>query len=148
MTTPTAPGTLSSTAVDNDGAIAARYTCDGEDVSPELSWTPMDRPAAGIYVVVTDPDAGGFVHWVAGPLPTSTTSLPEGASGEGDLEQGTNGFGDVGWGGPCPPSGTTHHYRFLVVSLAADLQGPLTAASVLEARQVQGAALTATYTRP
>lgn len=141
------PSGVTSSAFAEGGAIPARFTCDGADVSPPLSWAPFDLPAAAIAVVVTDPDAGGFVHWVVGPLPVSTTSLPEGASADPALPQGVNDFGDVGWGGPCPPSGT-HHYVFTVVSLATAPPEPITARAVLEAPDVQGGTLTGTYTRP
>lgn len=144
---PPLPSGVTSSAFDEGGAIPVRFTCDGEDVSPPLSWEAFDLPAAAIAVVVTDPDAGGFVHWVVGPLPMSTTSLPEGASADPDLPQGANDFGDVGWGGPCPPSGT-HHYVFTVVSLSSTPPEPITAQAVLAAQDVQGGTLTATYTRP
>ncbi len=141
------PSGVTSSAFDEGGAIPVRFTCDGEDVSPPLSWEAFDLPAEAIAVVVTDPDAGGFVHWVVGPLPMSTTSLPEGASADPDLPQGVNDFGDTGWGGPCPPSGT-HHYAFTVVSLPTAPPEPITAQAVLGAQDVQGGTLTGTYTRP
>ncbi len=142
------PSGLTSPAFSEGGEIPVRHTCDGEDVSPELAWEPMDLEAAGIAVLVTDPDAGGFVHWVLGPLPMSTTSLPEDAGADPELPQGGNDFGGTGWGGPCPPSGTTHHYEFQVVSLAGVPAGPLTARAVQDATVVQGVTLTGTYTRP
>lgn len=144
---PPLPSGVTSSAFDEGGAIPVRFTCDGEDVSPPLSWVPFDLPAEAIAVLVTDPDAGDFVHWVVGPLPMSTTSLPEGASADPELPQGVNDFGEVGWGGPCPPSGT-HRYEFTVVSLATAPAEPITAQAVRSAQDVQGGTLTATYTRP
>ena len=122
------------------GAIPVKNTCDGQDVSPALVWE------------VDDPDARGFIHWVAYNIAGgSTGGLPEGAGAASAPPQGRNDFGRVGWGGPCPPGGT-HHYRFTLYALSA----PLTLSGSPSAGDVRGAlarvllghtTMTATYTR-
>ncbi len=148
----TAPFTVSSSAFDAGGAIPRRYTCDGPDVSPPLTWSGVPSGAAAFLLIVDDPDANGFVHWVVADLPASMTSLADGASGRlAPAVEGRNGFGKIGWGGPCPPSGT-HHYRFTLValSLPLGLARGTTAAQARAAangRTLGQAVLTATYQR-
>jgi Raf kinase inhibitor-like YbhB/YbcL family protein len=142
--------TLSSDAFADGEAIPSRNTCDGEDVSPQLSWA--DAPAqAGAYVlIVRDPTAGGFVHWVLTDIPANVTELPE---GRGDTIgiPGQNDFGRVGWGGPCPPSGE-HQYEFTLYAVTGPLQmdGSITADDVdraLGTNLVGTAHLSGVYTR-
>ncbi len=117
--------TLTSSAVTAGGSIPRAYTCDGANTSPELAWNGAPAGTAALVLVVDDPDAGGFVHWLvldlsgaehgtlaAGIQPTAATP-----------RQGTNDFGHVGWGGPCPPSGE-HRYTFTLYALAAPLGLP------------------------
>jgi hypothetical protein len=144
---------LTSTAFADGGAIPRKYSCDGEDVSPPLAWDGVPTEAKALVLVVDDPDARGFVHWVVFDLPaTPTGQLAEGASAtEADLRQGTNSFGKVGWGGPCPPSGT-HHYRFRMLAIREPIgvNGAPTADQVLAAargRTVGEATLTGLYHR-
>jgi Raf kinase inhibitor-like YbhB/YbcL family protein len=110
-------GPFTMTAPWADGAaIEARFTCDGEDISPALSWTAPPAGTVELALLVTDDDAGGFVHWsVAGIAPTAG-GVAEGASIPGGIE-GVTSFGETGWGGPCPPSGT-HTYRFSLYALS------------------------------
>jgi Raf kinase inhibitor-like YbhB/YbcL family protein len=91
-------------------------------VSPALSWSGAPAATAALVLVVDDPDAGDFVHWTVLDLPGATSgSLAKGiAGGAATPRQGRNDFGRIGWGGPCPPSGT-HHYRFTLSALAAPL---------------------------
>ena len=127
---------LTSSAFADGAAIPRRYTCDGADVSPPLAWEGAPAEAKALVLIVDDPDARGFVHWVMFDLPgTPSGQLAEGASTSPNAPpQGTNSFGRVGWGGPCPPSGT-HHYRFRLIALrqALNLRGAPTAAEVLKA---------------
>jgi Raf kinase inhibitor-like YbhB/YbcL family protein len=105
---------LSSDAFRSGGTIPTRFTCDGVDVSPPLSWTHVPKGARPA-LVVNDPDApgGNFVHWIAYLLP-GTTRLPEGRVPAGAV-QGTNSFGHRRYEGPCPPHGDPpHHYNFTV----------------------------------
>jgi len=117
---------IMSSAFINKGVIPKRYTCDGEDVSPELSWrgAPLERRSYAI--IVDDPDApvGAFTHWVAFNIPAETKGLPSGITKAKDLptggQQGTNDYPGIGYGGPCPPAGKPHHYVFHLYAL--DLQ--------------------------
>jgi Raf kinase inhibitor-like YbhB/YbcL family protein len=141
---------LSSPAFVEGGRIPARFACDGANVSPALSWQGAPAGTTAFVLLVDDPDAGGFVHWLAGPMAATTTSLAE-ATPSSDPPQAVNGFGKPGWGGPCPPSGT-HHYRFRLAAIPAGVAvpSPLTgsAARDLLGRALGVAVLTGTYTRP
>jgi Raf kinase inhibitor-like YbhB/YbcL family protein len=149
--TPASAGTftLVSGAFTDGAAIPVRYTCDGAGVSPPLEWRSAPAGTAAFVLLVEDPDARGFVHWVVGPIPAMATGLPEG-TGPTDPPQGRNGFGKPGWGGPCPPSGT-HHYLFRLAALPAGVTvaGPITAdaARWLLSSAAAVAQLTGTYTR-
>jgi len=122
--------TLSSTAFKDGGRIPRKYTCDGEDVSPPLSWTTPPAKTAELALVCDDPDAprGTFVHWVLYGLPATTTSLPEAVPTTETLptlsgaKQGRNSAGRIGYMGPCPPSGPPHHYHFILYALDAKLE--------------------------
>jgi Raf kinase inhibitor-like YbhB/YbcL family protein len=114
---------VTSTAFGEGQAIPAQYTCDGEDRSPPLAWSGAPEDSRFAAILVTDPDAGGFIHWSAANVVGS--SLAEGASGSATAGvEGSNGFGRTGWGGPCPPSGE-HRYVFTVYALSERLDlGP------------------------
>ncbi len=113
---------LSTTAFEPGGMIPARYTCDGDDISPDLVWQDLPGGAASLALVCDDPDApaGTWVHWVYYDIPATVERLPAGvparerpASGG---VQGTNDFRRLGYGGPCPPKGT-HRYFFNLYAL-------------------------------
>jgi Raf kinase inhibitor-like YbhB/YbcL family protein len=96
--------------------IPERYTCDGDEVSPPLAIQGAPTDAVELAVVVRDPDADGFVHWVVAGLPADTTGLAEGGPlPDGAVEAG-NGFDEAGWAGPCPPEGD-HTYELTVYAL-------------------------------
>jgi Raf kinase inhibitor-like YbhB/YbcL family protein len=144
--------TLRSSAFAEGGSIPRGYTCDGDDVSPPLEWSGAPASTAAYVLLVTDPDARGFVHWVAVDLSGSSRGLAERASGKPAAgNEGRNDFGRTGWGGPCPPSGT-HRYVFELYALSSplNLPGRPTAADVRRAlggRVVGEARLTGTYRR-
>jgi hypothetical protein len=148
------PGTftLTSSAFADGAAIPRTYTCDAADVSPPLAWTGAPAGTAAYALLVTDPDARGFVHWVAVDIPGSATGLSEGATGTAAAGlEGRSDFGRAGWGGPCPPSGT-HRYVFELFALPAPLGlgGRPTADDVRRAiggRALGAARLTGTYRR-
>jgi Raf kinase inhibitor-like YbhB/YbcL family protein len=119
------PFTLRSSAFAAGGTIPRRFTCDGEDVSPDLEWDGVPANTAALVLLVDDPDARNFVHWTVLDLDGSLSgALPLGISRSPDApRQGINDFGRVGWGGPCPPSGV-HRYRFTLYALAAPLGLP------------------------
>lgn len=110
----------------SDGAlIPAKFTCDGANVSPPLHWSELPAGTKALALIVDDPDAprGVFVHWLAYGIPNSMDGLPEGfgtaAKIPHGVKQGKNGFGSLGYGGPCPPSGT-HRYFFHLYALDAE----------------------------
>ena len=115
--------TLSSDTFGPNEAIPERFTCDGENLSPPLSWNGVPPDVASFALIVDDPDApsGTFTHWVVHSLPSSTRQIPAGVQRTARLAdgsaQGTNDFGGVGYGGPCPPPGKPHHYRFTLYAL-------------------------------
>jgi Raf kinase inhibitor-like YbhB/YbcL family protein len=146
------PFTLTSASFAPGGAIPRKFTCDGANLSPALSWAGVPGGAVTLALIVDDPDARGFVHWVAFDIPASGLGLPEGASSSaGAPPQGRNDFGKVGWGGPCPPSGT-HHYRFTLMALDTKLglSGTPRASEVRQAANghvLEQTVLTGTYKR-
>lgn len=113
---------ITSSAFREGEAIPRKYTCDGEDVSPPLSWSGAPEGTESFALIVDDPDApvGTWVHWVIYDLPAGVTSLPEGVEAvERPHVGGINGITDfrrLGYGGPCPPSGT-HRYFFKLYAL-------------------------------
>lgn len=116
---------LKSAAFSSGGDIPKKFTCDGADVSPALSWTEPPEKAASLSLIADDPDApvGTWVHWVLYDLPASARELPEGVAKKENLDsgarQGRNDFGRIGYGGPCPPAGTPHRYFFKLYALDA-----------------------------
>ncbi|MGH7571427.1 MAG: YbhB/YbcL family Raf kinase inhibitor-like protein [Gemmatimonadota bacterium] len=120
---------LTSDAFEDGGMIPRRHTCDGEDVSPALAWEGAPEGTASLALVVHDPDAprGDWVHWVIYDIPGRFNGLPEEVGSAerledlGEAAQGTNDFGRIGWGGPCPPAGKPHRYVFTLTALDATL---------------------------
>lgn len=115
---------LTSPAFDDGGSIPERFTCDGADVSPALEISGVPEEAASLALVADDPDApaGTWVHWVLWGLPAGRREIPEGVPPEervlGGARQGTNDFGNPGYGGPCPPPGDgAHRYFFRLWAL-------------------------------
>ena len=109
---------ISSSAFEEGGAIPRRHTCDGEDVSLSLSWSRLPQDTRSLVLICDDPDAsvGTWVHSVLYGLSPDVTALPEGVPSDEDglagARQGTNDFRRIGYGGPCPPRGSTHRYFF------------------------------------
>jgi len=118
---------LKTTAFAAGGAIPKKFTCDGPDVSPALSWGDAPAGTQSFALIMDDPDApvGTWVHWVLYDLPATTRELPEGVPTDGQLasgaRQGTNDFRKLGYGGPCPPSGPAHRYFFKLYALDTKL---------------------------
>jgi Raf kinase inhibitor-like YbhB/YbcL family protein len=145
--------TLTSTAFTEGGAIPRKFSCDGDNVSPPLNWEGAPDDTASLALIVDDPDASGFVHWVVFNMTASQSGgLPEGFSSSPDAPpQGTNSRGTIGWTGPCPPSGT-HHYNFtlLALDLAIDQGGTPKADEIRRAAEghtLAQAVLTGTFKR-
>ncbi len=131
---PSAPGfTFSKSGVEDGEPIDQRYSCDGDDVSPALAWEGVPEGSAGLALLMEDPDAPGgtFTHWLVYGLDPAESGLPEGlphlrdVTGPPALRQGSNDFGTLGYGGPCPPEGTPHNYVFTLYALdeATALEG-------------------------
>ena len=131
---------IKSSAFDEGELIPKKYTCDGEDVSPPLSWTQPPKETKSIVLICDDPDApmGTWVHWVLFGLSSDTMELPEGISSDkevlGGATHGLNDFRKYGYGGPCPPGGT-HRYFFKLyaVDTQVDLNAGATKNEVLSA---------------
>lgn len=102
------------------------FTCDGEDLSPKLEWSGVPEKTRSLILVMDDPDApmGTFVHWVIYNMDPKSTGLAEDVpkvENQGNLfTQGINGFGRVGYGGPCPPKGNPHRYFFRLYATSLD----------------------------
>ena len=122
---------LRSSAFPAQGAIPARYTCEGDDLSPPLSWSAVPEGTQSFALIVADPDAPDpraprttWIHWVVYDLPAGTRALSEGA-GAGALPAGarggTNDWNKQEWAGPCPPIGR-HRYVFKLYALDSVLK--------------------------
>lgn len=149
---------VSSSAFQEGGKIPARYTCEGQDVSPAITWGEPPAETQSFALIMDDPDAPGgvFTHWVLFNLPADSRELPEAVPTQAQLPngslQGKNDFGKTGYGGPCPPSGRPHRYQFTLYTLdqPLDLKAGASKKSVIDAMQghilAQGR-LTGTYQR-
>jgi len=130
--------TIRSDAFDDGQSIPRRYTEDGDDLSPPLSWSGVPDGTKELALIVDDPDAPRpepWVHWVAYKIPADVRALPEGIDPSATLDivtgmlQGKNSWGTDGYRGPAPPPGHgTHHYHFRLYALGS----PLTAAQGLD----------------
>lgn len=118
---------IESLAFSNGGMIPDKYSKDGGDISPPLSWAEAPDRTRSLALVMDDPDApnGTFVHWTVYNIPAATKQIPEGASGHAmkGARQGRNSFGKAGYGGPKPPSGT-HRYFFHLFALDSEIDLP------------------------
>jgi Raf kinase inhibitor-like YbhB/YbcL family protein len=137
---------IESPSFEHEGEIPRKYTCEGEDVSPELRWSDVPEGAKSLALIVDDPDAPDpkapkmtWVHWVLYDLPPAAAGLPESVSDSALPEgtrQGKNDWGKTGYGGPCPPIGE-HRYFFKLYALdgvLGDLGEP-TKADLLKAME-------------
>lgn len=117
---------LTSPAFSNEGAIPIKYSCDGEDISPALTWNDPPAGTQSLALIMDDPDAprGTWVHWVLFNIPAESRSLGEVIINDAQLADGSrhgeNSWGRLGYGGPCPPSGT-HRYFFKLIALDTTL---------------------------
>ena len=115
---------IQSSAFDNNGEIPKQYTCEGQDISPPLSWSDVPEGTKSLVLIIDDPDAPDprapkmtWVHWVVYNLPPDATGLDEAASTSGALpagtEQGINDWKNRGYGGACPPIGRHRYFHKL-----------------------------------
>ena len=118
--------TLTSAAFKEGQPIPRQYTCDGVNVSPPLEWSGVPKTARTVTIIADDPDApsGTWVHWVLYNLPAENIGMVENLPATENLKaggfQGKNDFEKIGYGGPCPPSGT-HRYFFKIYALDSEL---------------------------
>jgi Raf kinase inhibitor-like YbhB/YbcL family protein len=112
---------LSSPAFKDGGTIPDRFTCSGKGSSPPLRWSGLTQGGRELTLLVEDADADRFVHWTLLGIPPDIDHLAEGKTPPGTVET-ENGFGDSGWGGPCPPEGEDpHRYVFALYETDAPL---------------------------
>jgi len=113
---------IESSAFQEGGMIPLKYTCDGINVSPPLKWSDPPEGTKSLALISDDPDApmGIWVHWVVYNIPPALKEFPENIPSSKVVDsgaiQGTTDFGRIGYGGPCPPSGT-HRYFFKLYAL-------------------------------
>lgn len=112
---------LKSPAFEHGGNIPSEYTCDGKNVSPPLVIEGTPKEAESLALVMDDPDAPGstFDHWLVWNIAPDTEEVSEAEQPEG--VGGENDFGNLDYGGPCPPSGT-HSYQFKIYALDTELE--------------------------
>jgi Raf kinase inhibitor-like YbhB/YbcL family protein len=114
---------LTSPAFVTGASMPAKYTCDGESVSPPLQWSGVPQDAQSLALIGEDPDApeGSRVLWLVYNIPPSVTQLSEALPAVGILpngaKQGMNDSKNLGYTGPCPPSGKTHRVMFKIYAL-------------------------------
>ena len=118
---------VTSAAFQHGASIPLKHSCDGADISPPISVGTPPPQTRSLALIMDDPDAPGgtFVHWVALNFESGRHELKEGLGKEGDKVaeglHGVNGFGKLGYGGPCPPAGPAHTYRIMVYALDREL---------------------------
>jgi Raf kinase inhibitor-like YbhB/YbcL family protein len=148
---------LTSSAFQEGQPIPRKYTCDGDDISPPLSWTGVPEDTASLVLICDDPDApvGTWDHWVLYDLAPDLDGLPEAVPSSGEVPgggvHGRNGWGRSDYGGPCPPGGT-HRYFFKLHALDAKLdlgpgKGKEEVLSAMEGHVLAEAQLMGTYSR-
>jgi len=127
---------LTSPVFNNNGEIPQQFSCDGEDISPALSWSSVPPEAKSLALIVDDPDAPDpaaprmtWVHWVLYNLPPTSTGLSENITPDqlpsGTL-QGQNDWQSTGYGGPCPPIGRHRYFvkLYALDTVLPDLRSP------------------------
>jgi hypothetical protein len=132
---------ITSPAFKEGEMIPKKYTCDGPDVSPALIWNAGPSGTRSIALVCDDPDAprGTWVHWVIFNLPADLKGLQENIPKQDVLKngakQGRNDFGDIGYGGPCPPALHRYFFKVYVLDAMLNLQAGATKAQLLKAME-------------
>ena len=134
---------LTSDAFRANGSIPLRYTCNGQEESPPLTWGNVPTGIRSFALIVEDPDApvGTFTHWILYNIPGEQRDLPSGIASEKELPegeiQGTNSNRKTGFTGPCPPRRSTHRYVFTLFALDTrlDLSGTVDASTLRHAME-------------
>jgi Raf kinase inhibitor-like YbhB/YbcL family protein len=149
---------LSSQAFKEGAAIPFKYTCKGENISPQLTWSGTPTDTVSFVLILDDPDAPGgvFTHWIVFNIPSTANELREGAgnstSPASSALHGKNDMRKDLYGGPCPPPGNAHHYRFTLYAIdtSLDLAEGASKQQVLEAIEghvIGRSTLTGTFKR-
>ncbi|MGR9099597.1 MAG: YbhB/YbcL family Raf kinase inhibitor-like protein [Gammaproteobacteria bacterium] len=155
------PLILQTNAFEHQGSMPLVYTCDGDDVSPELAWTGVPREAKSLVLIVDDPDAPDpaapkmtWVHWVLYNIPPTAMGLERGVAPHNlpeGTKQGKNDWKRTGYGGPCPPIGRHRYFHKLYAldTVLPDLHSPTKAQLVeaMEGHVLEQAELIGTYQR-
>ncbi len=128
--------TIQSSSFQHNEEIPVRHTCDGKNISPELSWAGVPAGTKSLILIVDDPDAPNpaaprmtWVHWVLYNMPASTNGLPENVAAKelpAGTMQGINDWQHTGYEGPCPPVGSHRYYHklFALDAVLPDLKHP------------------------
>jgi Raf kinase inhibitor-like YbhB/YbcL family protein len=128
---------IKSTVFEEGDTIPRVYTCDDQNISPPLSWTGVPQGSISLVLIMDDPDApsGTFDHWILYNLPPDLTGLSQDNRSVGT--EGKNGFGRVGYGGPCPPRGSNHRYfiKLYALDIAIELKAGASKTQVEHAMQ-------------
>lgn len=135
---------LTSSAFETENSIPTQFSCDGRNISPELSWSNAPAGTKSFALIVHDPDApieGGYTHWLVFNIPASVHHLPENIPNQDKLPgggfQGKNDGGRYGYAGPCPPSGT-HRYYFRLYALDSELDSQAGASKTRLEKAIEG----------
>jgi hypothetical protein len=113
---------ITSSSFKHEDMIPAKYTCDGQNISPPLAWSGAPKETKSFALICDDPDApaGIWVHWVIFDIPENVNSLPEKVAKQEEIaglgKNGKNSSRRYGYDGPCPPGGT-HRYYFKLYAL-------------------------------
>lgn len=152
--------TLTSTAFTDGSEIPRMFTCDGDNISPPLSWSRAPADARSLVLIVDDPDAPDpaapqrtWVHWLLYNLPPADSGLQQGAAAElpAGTKEGVNDWQRTGYGGPCPPIGRHRYFHKLYALdiVLPDLNQPDKAAleAAMRGHVLEQAQLVGTYQR-
>ena len=144
---------LSSPSFENNAVIPEKFTCEAEDVNPEFLISGVPEGVKSLVLIVDDPDAPPKVweHWTLWNIPPDTERIPENSVPQGAV-QGMNDFKRVDWGGPCPPPGKVHNYKFKLYALDAVLTldssaGKSEVEKAMQGHVLEETVLTGTYQR-
>jgi Raf kinase inhibitor-like YbhB/YbcL family protein len=122
---------ITSPAFSEGDTVPIQFTCDGDDVSPPVSWSGVPEDAKELRISLRDPDApsGTFTHWLVSGIDPSSSNVGRGMVPAGGKEE-MNSFGETGYGGPCPPRGDDPH-RYVLVVEALGATGDILASAEL-----------------
>jgi len=149
---------ITSPAFSHEGSIPQRFTCEGQNISPALSWTDAPKETKSFVLILNDPDAdqrNGFTHWLVYNIPPTVNHVDENVAANPSIPglglQGKNDSGKVGYMGPCPPSGT-HRYFVRLYALRHELDLPASTTysdllAAMEAKIIEEAELMGTYAK-